>query len=483
MRQTRSVLAVSTLFLFTLAGSDLFGWSMKDEAGHILEVGGHTQYRGRYYDLDFISDGNQSEKGNLNRHCYYGDLSLTFGITPNENVKAFFELNKLIFLGQEFKYNTIQTGEEVLPTDFTLPDGTKIPVRLNTDEAWEMHLRQAWLDVKIPKMKLKLKFGRQPFQLGNGIYTNTNIASVFGYQFYTDLGKDKPLLRFGSMKYYEGVRENYNNDLKVNDCDDADVFFGDLSVPVNKSKLGVFMTYFRDNSYNLDLLSHVNLGLTADLALPKGWTLKSEFDYQNGSKNYNGTQTDIDWAGYTFMINAAAPPILDKKLRLSFEYGFGSGDDPKTPNKFEGYVGVGPFYPYAFAYEYRFIHMTHTASGFFGKYSNGMAINLAPGMENTIYAKAQAMFMLPRNCNYIFSPIYLRMVNIPNSTKRDGTAFTGYDGSKTFGWEFDNILNVPVWKNFSYQFIFAIVLPGDWMKARDYNDRAFAIRNQLEVTF
>ena len=33
MRQTRSVLAVSTLFLFTLAGSDLFGWSMKDEAG------------------------------------------------------------------------------------------------------------------------------------------------------------------------------------------------------------------------------------------------------------------------------------------------------------------------------------------------------------------------------------------------------------------------------------------------------------------
>ncbi len=26
----------------------------------------------------------------------------------------------MVFLGQEFSYNTIQTGEEVMPTDFTL---------------------------------------------------------------------------------------------------------------------------------------------------------------------------------------------------------------------------------------------------------------------------------------------------------------------------------------------------------------------------
>lgn len=123
--------------LSAIGVTDLLGWSLKDEAGAILDVAGHMQYRGRYYDLDFVSGGDKDQKSHLNRHNYYGDLSLSFGITPNENVKVFFEFNKLIFLGQEFRYNTIQTGEEVLPTDFNLPDGTKIPVRLNTDEGWE----------------------------------------------------------------------------------------------------------------------------------------------------------------------------------------------------------------------------------------------------------------------------------------------------------------------------------------------------------
>ena len=53
------------------------------------------------------------------------------------------------------------------------------------------------------------------------------------------------------------------------------------------------------------------------------------------------------------MLNVGAPPVLNSKLRLSGEFGIGSGDDPNTDD-FEGYVGVGPFYPYAFAYEYRF---------------------------------------------------------------------------------------------------------------------------------
>lgn len=453
--------------LLLLAAANLCAWSMKDEVGHILDVGGHMQYRGRYYDLDFVRSGDQSERSHLNRHNYYGDLSLSFGITPNEYVKVFFEFNKLIFLGQEFKYNTIQTGEEVLPTDFTLPDGTKIPVRLNTDEAWEMHLRQAWMDIRIPKTRMKLKFGRQPFMLGNGIYTNTNISTVFGYQFYTDLGPGSPLFRAGSMKFYEGIRENYNYELNRNSVDDVDLFFVDGSVPVGGSRLGSFITYFRDNSFNLDVLSHVNLGLTADLALPAGWKLKSEFNYQNGAKSYGDSRADLDWSGYAFMLNAAAPPLANNKIRLSAEYGIGSGDDPSTPNKFEGYVGVGPFYPYAWAYEYRFIHLVHNSSKFFATHSKGMAENLAPGFENTTYLKAQAVFSLPHKMSYVFSPIYLRLT----------------EQGETFGWEFDNIFTAPIWNNFSYQFIFALVKPANWMKNRGFGDNAFGIRNQLEVTF
>ena len=453
--------------LSAIGVTDLLGWSLKDEAGAILDVAGHMQYRGRYYDLDFVRGGNQDQKSHLNRHNYYGDLSLSFGITPNENVKVFFEFNKLIFFGQEFRYNTIQTGEEVMPTDFNLPDGTKIPVRLNTDEAWELHMRQAWMDIKFPGVKMKLKFGRQPFILGNGIYTNTNIASVFGYQFYTDSGPGEPMFRAGSMKYYEGLRENYNYELDQNDGDDADVFFADLSVPVEKSKFGVFLTHFRDNSQDMNLLSHINLGLTLDIASQSGWSVKSEFDYQTGSKDFDGASADIDWSGYAFMARLGLPPLAEKKLNLSFEYGIGSGDDPETDDKFEGYVGVGPFYPYAWAYEYRFIHLVHNASQFFAQHSSGMAQNLAPGMENTTYFKGTAAFKLPKKCMFITSPIWLGLT----------------EQGETFGWEFDNIFVAPVWKNFSYMFIFAYLHPADWMKNRGFDDGAFAFRSQFEVTF
>ncbi|MEA1997174.1 MAG: hypothetical protein U9N45_06020, partial [Gemmatimonadota bacterium] len=242
--------------LVVLSSTESFAWSVKDESGTLLKVGGHMQYRGRYYDLDFRQDPKTAhQRGSLNRHNYYGDLSLGFEITPNENVKVFFEFSKLIFLGQRYRYNTIQTGEEVMPEDlaWALPDGTqtKLPLQRNTDEAWEMHMRQAWMDITFPGTKMKLKFGRQPFILGNGIYTNTNIASVFGYQFHTDLGKGKPVFRAGAMKYYEGVRGNFEANVNSNDTDDADVFFLDLSVPVDKSKLGVFLTHFRDSSQDL----------------------------------------------------------------------------------------------------------------------------------------------------------------------------------------------------------------------------------------
>ncbi len=56
-----------------------------------------------------------------------------------------------------------------------------------------MHLRQAWMDIlKVPGMDLKLKFGRQPFMLGNGIYTNTNIATGLRLPVLYLLDPDQP---------------------------------------------------------------------------------------------------------------------------------------------------------------------------------------------------------------------------------------------------------------------------------------------------
>ena len=456
------------LFLVLAMATDLSAWKLSDETGQILEIGGHMQYRGRYYNLDFNSD---SERGSLNRHNFYGDLSLDFKLTPNEYVTAYLEFNRLIFLGQEFPYNTIQTGEDVLPQDFTLPDGVKVPLRRNTDESWEMHVRQAWMDIKFPGgIPMKMKFGRQGFILGNGIYTNTNISTVFGYQFYTDLGKDKPMFRFGSMKYFEGVREDFKADENTKYSDDVDIYFADLSAPAfnNGSKVGAFLSYYRDRSQDINRLTNVNLGLTANINLPRGWSMKGEFDYQNGNKDYlDNSNTDMDWTGYALMLGLNAPKVLNNKLALSAEFGIGSGDDPNTPDKFEGYVGVGPFYPYAWAYEYRFIHWIHNSSKFFAQHSYGMSENLAPGLENTTYFKVTGAVSLPHKCLWITSPIWLGMT----------------EEGESFGWEYDNIFIAPIWKNFSYQFIFAAVFPSDYMKDRGLKDTAWGIRSQVEVKF
>ena len=107
--------------------------------------------RGRYYDLDFVSGTDADQAGSLNRHNYYGDrFPRRSGLHQTTMSRCSLSSTRLIFMGQEYRYNTIQTGEDVKPEDITLGDGTVLPLRRNTDEAWEPHLRQAWMDVKFP---------------------------------------------------------------------------------------------------------------------------------------------------------------------------------------------------------------------------------------------------------------------------------------------------------------------------------------------
>ena len=67
-------------------------WTLADEAGTMLDVAGHMQYRGRYYDLDFVSGTEGDQAGSLNRHNYYGDLSLSFGITLQRQRQGLFRV-------------------------------------------------------------------------------------------------------------------------------------------------------------------------------------------------------------------------------------------------------------------------------------------------------------------------------------------------------------------------------------------------------
>ena len=144
--------------LLVLSATNINAWEWKDGNDELFKFNGQALYRGRYYNLDFNDD---SEKGSLNRHNYFGDLSLQFTMKPEKNVTLFFELHKFVFEGQKYRYNSIQTGEEVMPEELEVMIGNemvKLPIRVtNTDEAWEMHLRQAWMDINVPKYPFKFK--------------------------------------------------------------------------------------------------------------------------------------------------------------------------------------------------------------------------------------------------------------------------------------------------------------------------------------
>ena len=450
------------------------------EAAKKFDMSGKILYRGRYYNLDFNND---SDKGSLNRRNYYGDLTLTMKFRPSENVSGCFEFYKQVYGTGRQQYNTIQTGETVTG-DWAM----------NEDENWEMTLMQAWGKVDLPFAPVSLKIGRQPILLSdNGLYLNTGISKTFA--FVADIHHPAANLRIGTVKLYEGTREKGVNE----DHDDADINFVSVKKKTCCHTFGAFLAYHTDFS-SAALApgfkrTTTNLGVTSKGKVGP-LTYKAEFDYMVGKEEGTGGASDVDIAGYAFMAGVGLPPI--GKASVGLEVGMGSGDDPDTPDKNEGYIPPGPFYPYAWAYEYRFIHWLWNSSRSpvpgqgtaVNKATVGVKETLAPGLENTIYAKIGAKAKLTKSVSGALALVYLMAQQAKPIQDPTGAPF---DPGKNIGIEVDTILNYVLSKHFSYQFILGYVIPGNFMDGRikgfDANnnpvkaDNAWGIRSQFAFGF
>ena len=467
------VVTVICLLLVVCIGQVFAAGGKKGAELRKLDVSGRILYRGRWYNLDFNDD---SEKGSLNRKNTYGDITLTMKFHPIENVSGCFEFYKQVYGTGLVQYNTIQTGETVTG-DWAV----------NEDENWELTLMQAWGKVDLPFAPVSLKIGRQPLVFGNGMYLNTGISKTFAM--VADACLPFAKVSVGTAKLYEGVRQ---------DDDDADLNFLTVGKTVGPHKLGLFVVHEKDISSSeaapaaalVDSLERTitNIGVTGKGKIGP-LTYKAEFDYMVGEDKSTRTENpaDVDIAGYAFMAGIGLPPMGIFKVGL--EAGMGSGDDVDTADKNEGYIPPGPFYPYAWAYEYRFIHWIWNSSRF-RKGTVGIKEALAPGLENTTYLKASAGWKLNKWLSGAEQLVYLMATQPKPITDNNGASF---DPGKNIGIEIDTIVNCTINKHFSYQFIFAYVLPGDFFDGRIKGfdagnnpikaDNAWGIRSQFAFAF
>jgi len=474
------------LLVLAMAGQALAGEECKT-----FDVGGKILYRGRIYNLDFNND---SDGGSLNRRNYYGDLTLTMKFKPSDDVSACFEWYKMLYGTGHFQYNTIQTGETVTPGG---------PWAENEDENWEGTWAQAWGQVKLPFAPVSLKMGRQPVLLGGppglkgGLYLNTGISKTFAIIADVDLEPAK--LRIGTVKLYEGQRQPGNLiNAENEEHDDVDINFVTVDKDMDGHKVRVMAALLTDNSsaevdagaatIGRTKRSTINIGAGASGKVA-GQKYMASVDYMVGKDEDQAGAADVDIAGFAAMAQLTIPCPLGKVKPLYIEFGMGSGDDPETADKNEGYIPPGPFYPYAWAYEYRFIHWIHNSSRF-RRATIGVREALAPGLENTTYVKLGGATKLRSDLVGAFGLTYLMATQAKPIVDNNGAAF---DPGKDIGIEADLIANYMIGKNFMYQFIFAYILPGGFWDGRIKGfdaqnnpvepDPAWGIRSAFQFTF
>ncbi|HID10987.1 MAG TPA: hypothetical protein EYP17_06765 [Candidatus Latescibacteria bacterium] len=417
-----------------------------------VDISGRIIYRGRWYNLDF----DDAEKtGSLNRQNWYGNLSLTLKFRPTEHVRGCFELAKTL-------YGVGNYGE--LVTDELGDRPFRLPPPYGEDEQWEMSLMQAWGEVDLPlPWPVSVKVGKQPLKLGeNGLYLNSYPNMTFALVGKADLPCAK--LQAGAVKLYEGIRAKEPDD-------DANIYYLEARRKFGGHCLNAFGAYFKDASEPQDtakvagiVKNSYNLGVAVKGQLPV-LKYKAEFGYLWGKD-----KTDTDIKGYFVMARADCP-----KGHVFLEFGWGSGDDPATADKIEAYLPPGPFYAYAWAYEYRFIHWLWNSSRAH-IYTKGLQEPLAPGLEATVYVKLGFNWKLSRwRISGQKALIYLGHLEGYNPMDTDKLS--------TFGYEIDSIVNWKLYKNFSYQFILGYVIPGDYVKDKTPGDPAWGIRSQFAFTF
>lgn len=308
-------------------------------------------------------------------------------------------------------------------------------------------VRELWVRWRMDPIPLTMEFGRMPWVLGNRIVSGLEIdgAKLYFPHQYFQIG-------IGGYRGYEG--ENVEMEMKNND--DEDGFLGWFDITPSKShKLsayGLLELYelsevpgqINPDSplYELPAFDHptnnsgqgsdlYTLGVNYVFDAGKHWRVNLEGDGQYGKIKANQDTAgaeDIEFSGIAGF--GKVDYRFPREHILSLAGGYGSGDDPETPD-FEGFfaprndfgirdelenenIEKGYFHVYEFLSP-----PAGTPGGLFGDLAVG-------GIDNTTFAHLMYDTRFQANHHYFFGVGYLQ-ASEPNPVTDDATIGVEFD--------------------------------------------------------
>jgi len=343
----------------------------------------------------------------------------------------------------------------------------------NTKES-TMWISQAWILYQgsgLLGVPAGIKVGRMPIKLGNGVFLDHSYFGDDAILAFVQPMKELTLAA-ATIKFGE-----YNSDLS----DDSTAYSLIAAYAGKGWGLSADITYVDDQNAAYSPLPagkdiHLwNFGLRGnyDDIAGTGLGFRADVEFQTGKVNDIPGANDVDLSGWAVVAG------LDYKfqaipLKLTLEYGIGSGDKDSTGNKIEGFItskGFEKSFIGIFVYDY----LTPTACNFLGK--EGTAYSVKAGICNTQYIKLGGTADITKE---ITAELYGFWLQAQRSV-----SLNGYNKDKDLGWEVDAKVTYKIDKGLTYFVEGGYFWPGDAYKLANGHDadNAWAVRHGLILKF
>ena len=364
---------------------------------------------------------------------------------------------------------------------------TNNPYKLfgSKDTNYSIHVDHAYAWVEIPKAKLKLLAGRQPFTAGHKLVLDEDLDGV-------DLRvtpTDKLTVDLMWSKISEGQGSIISpTGALMSDEDamaDADLFGGTVSAKTGPMKLGLFGYYYMDRSgdgtktlwpnglgytmsrFRPNISTAMAFGLTADgsLDLADGLDLAIEGDFLSGTddvKNadHAGGLLDINdgtLSGWNAYLAADQHFAVGVPMRVGLTFGMGSGDDDVT----SGHGNLNKLSTQGF-FAFTNVWEDSVMPDIEGISPQGLGSPVSRGyreFENTTAVQARVGIKPHEKLDLELSYSYLMATRPVHGWDATGTPTAA--SSSDLGMELDANAGLVIWKGFSYKVEFGYFIPGD----------------------
>ncbi len=343
----------------------------------------------------------------------------------------------------------------------------------NTKEA-TMWISQAWIQYQgsgLLGVPAGIKAGRMPIKLGNGIFLDHSYFNDDAILVFVQPMKELTLAA-ATIKFREGGA----------DLADDSTAYALIAAYAGKGwGLSADITYVDDQASYVIPRSGIdvhlwNIGLRGnyDDIAGTGLGFRADVEFQTGKVRDIPSANDISLRGW------AALAGLDYKfkaipVKLTLEYGIGSGDKHSTDDKIEGFI-TAKGYEKSVIGTYVYDYLTPTACN--AVITAGSVGSVKAGLCNTQYVKLGGKADITKDIGAELYGYWLRAhkaVALNNYTTKD----------KDLGWEVDAKVTYKIDKGLTYYIEGGYLWPGDAWKMSNGKDAddAWAVRHGLILKF